>query len=90
VVFQNADQGLFHCQFTFACDGRSDFGTERAAWSRAVKLAAAAFKEYQDGDRPGVVPNSALFYHTTAVNPGWSNSYKEVAAIGSHVFYALN
>jgi spore germination cell wall hydrolase CwlJ-like protein len=90
VVFQNADQGLYHCQFTFACDGRSDFGTERAAWNRAVKLAAAAYHEYQVGDRPGVVPNSALYYHTTSVNPAWSNSYREVAEIGSHVFYALN
>ncbi len=90
VVFQNADQGLYHCQFTFACDGRSDFGTEKGAWNRAVKLAAAAYREYQQGERPGVVPSSALFYHTTAVNPAWSDSYREVAAIGSHVFYALN
>jgi hypothetical protein len=90
VVFQNADQGLYHCQFTFACDGRSDFGTEKGAWNRAVKLAAAAYREYQQGERPGVVPNSALYYHTLAVNPAWSYTYKEVAEIGSHVFYALN
>ncbi len=90
VVFQNADQGFHHCQFTFACDGRSDMGTERAAWNRAAKMATVAFNEFQQGDTPGVVPNSALYYHTTSVNPGWSNKFRRVAAIGAHVFYATN
>lgn len=90
VVFQNADKGRFKCQFTFACDGRSDFGTEKAAWNRAVKMAQVAYREFQTGDRPGVIPNSALYYHTTAVAPSWSNKFHRVAAIGSHVFYATN
>ena len=47
-----------------------------------------AFHEFQQGDRPGVIPNSALFYHTTAVAPSWSHTFKRVASIGSHVFYA--
>ena len=90
VVFQNADQGYHHCQFTFACDGQSDMGTERGAWMRAAKMAQVAFNEYQQGERPGVVPNSALYYHTVSVNPGWSNRFKRVATIGAHVFYASN
>ena len=90
VVFQNADQGFHRCQFTFACDGKSDFGTETGAWNRAVKMAAAAYAEYQQGDRPGVVPSSALYYHTVSVNPGWSDKFKRVATIGAHEFYAAN
>jgi spore germination cell wall hydrolase CwlJ-like protein len=90
VVFQNADRGKYKCQFTFACDGRSDIGTERAAWSRSVKMAEDAFAAFQQGERPGVVPNSVLFYHTTAVAPKWSNSFRRVAAIGSHIFYSQN
>ncbi len=90
VVFQNADQGRYRCQFTFACDGRSDMGTEKGAWNRASKMAQVAFHEFQNGDRPGVVPNSALYYHTTAVNPSWSNKFHRVASIGSHLFYAAN
>jgi len=88
VVFQNADKGRYKCQFTFACDGRSDMGRERTAWNRSVKLAEDAFYEYQQGERPGVIPNSALFYHTTAVAPKWSHTFRRVAAIGSHVFYS--
>jgi spore germination cell wall hydrolase CwlJ-like protein len=90
VVFQNADQGKFRCQFTFACDGRSDMGTERGAWNRATKMAQVAFREFQAGDRPGVIPNSALYYHTTAVSPSWSNKFHKVATIGSHMFYSTN
>jgi spore germination cell wall hydrolase CwlJ-like protein len=90
VVFQNADQGRYKCQFTFACDGRSDMGRERNAWNRSIKMAEDAFYEFQRGERPGVVPNSALFYHTTAVAPRWSHTFNRVAAIGSHVFYSAN
>jgi len=88
VVFQNADKGKYRCQFTFACDGRSDMGTERRAWQRSMEIAEAAFAEFQRGDRPDVLPKSALFYHTTAVAPSWSRTFRRVAAIGSHVFYA--
>jgi len=88
VVFQNADQGFHHCQFTFACDGKSDMGTERAAWSRATKMASVAYTEFKQGDSPGVLPNSALYYHTVSVSPGWSNKFKRVATIGAHEFYS--
>lgn len=90
VVFQNADKGRYKCQFTFACDGRSDMGRERSAWNRSIKMAEDAFYEFQRGERPGVVPNSTLFYHTTAVAPKWSHTFHRVAAIGSHVFYSTN
>ena len=89
VVFQNADKGRFKCQFTFACDGRSDMGTEKAAWSRATKMAAVAYSEFKQGDRPGVIPDGALYYHTTSVNPDWSNKFKRVATIGAHEFYSI-
>jgi len=89
VVFQNADQGYHRCQFTFACDGKSDMGTERGAWTRATKLAAEAYSDFSQGKRPGIIPSNALYYHTTAVSPNWGNA-KRVATIGAHEFYALN
>jgi spore germination cell wall hydrolase CwlJ-like protein len=90
VVYQNADQGYHRCQFTFACDGRPEIGTERVAWTRAQQMAAVAYKEFKSGQTPGVLPNSAMYYHTTAVDPSWSNDYKRVATIGAHEFYAPN
>ena len=89
VVFQNADQGYHRCQFTFACDGKSDLGTETGAWNKATKMAAVAYSEFSKGQRPGVIPSNALYYHTTSVNPNWGNAVR-VATIGAHEFYAMN
>jgi len=90
VVYQNADKGRYKCQFTFACDGRSDTGRERTAWNRSMDMAEDAFHEFQRGETPGVVPDSVMYYHTTAVAPRWSNTFHRVAAIGSHIFYSPN
>lgn len=90
VVYQNADKGLYRCQFTFACDGRAEKVRERKAWDRAIRMAETAFYQYRQGERPGVIPNSALFYHTTAVTPKWSYTFRRVASIGSHIFYSQN
>lgn len=93
VVFQNAGGKKFHCQFTFACDGRSDMGGQgnrivRESWVRANIMALAAFTQFQQGHRPDTLPGSALYYHTVNVSPEWSSSLRAVAAIGSHIFYA--
>jgi hypothetical protein len=90
VIYQNADKGRYRCQFTFACDGRDDTPRERAAWSRSKALAAEIYAEYATGDEVGALPGSALFYHTTAVSPSWSNTYSRVAQVGSHIFYSPN
>lgn len=93
VVFQNADLGRYKCQFSFACDGRSDMGGKgnrivRESWTRANVIAMLAYKQYLSGSRPDYVPPSTLFYHTTSVDPHWSQSMRKVAVIGSHIFYA--
>jgi spore germination cell wall hydrolase CwlJ-like protein len=90
VVFQNADQGFHRCQFTFACDGKSDMGTETGAWNKASQMASVAYKEFENGQRPGVVPSSALYYHTVSVDPNWGPNIRRVAVIGQHEFYAVN
>ncbi|MGN6157783.1 MAG: cell wall hydrolase [Devosia sp.] len=90
VVYQNADQGFHRCQFTFACDGKSDMGTEVPAWTKATKMAAVAYSEFKQGERPGVIPNSAMYYHTLWVDPDWSNKFRRVATIGAHEFYSAN
>lgn len=93
VVFQNAGGKKFRCQFTFACDGRSDNGGEgnrivRESWVRSHVLAHAAYTQFQRGHRPNALPQSALYYHTVSSSPSWSNVFRPVAEIGSHIFYA--
>lgn len=90
VIYQNADKGHYRCQFTFACDGRADAPGERRAWARSAALAQRVYAEFALGQQVGAVPGSALYYHTTAVSPSWSNTYNAVAQIGSHIFYSPN
>lgn len=90
VVYQNADKGRYRCQFTFACDGRADTPTERRAWARSQSLAEKVYARYAQGKSLGMLPKSALFYHTTNVRPNWAYTYSRVAQIGAHIFYAPN
>jgi len=88
VIYQNADKGRYRCQFTFACDGRDDTPGERRAWNRSLELAKKVYAEYALGEDLGVLPGSALYYHTTAVHPSWANTFARVAVVDSHIFYA--
>ncbi len=93
VVFQNANGKKFQCQFTFACDGRSDEGGNgnvivRKSWVQSNVIALAAFKQYQAGIKPDALPSSVLYYHTTAIAPHWSKVFNRVAQIGNHIFYS--
>ncbi len=90
VIYQNADKGRYRCQFTFACDGRAETVGERRAWARSKDLAQQVYAEFALGENVGAVPRSTLYYHTTAVNPSWANTFDAVAQIGSHIFYATN
>jgi hypothetical protein len=90
VIYQNVDRGRYRCQFTFACDGRDDTPRERAAWARSQALADRVYASYAKGANPGAVPSSTLYYHTTAVRPSWSHTFRRVAQIGSHIFYSPN
>ena len=90
VIYQNADKGRNRCQFTFACDGRTDAPGERRAWARSAAMAENVYAEFALGQAVGAVPGSALYYHTTAVRPSWANTYSAVAQIGSHIFYSPN
>ncbi len=88
VIYQNADKGRYKCQFTFACDGRDDAPGERRAWAKSQDLAKRVYAEFATGEEIGVLPGSALYYHTTAVRPSWANTFSRVAAVDSHIFYA--
>jgi spore germination cell wall hydrolase CwlJ-like protein len=90
VIYQNANKGRYRCQFTFACDGRDDTPGERRAWDRSQDLAQQVYAEFATGEDIGVLPNSALYYHTNAVRPSWANTFSRVATVDSHIFYSPN
>jgi spore germination cell wall hydrolase CwlJ-like protein len=90
VIYQNANKGLYRCQFTFACDGRDNTPGERRAWAASQNLAKQVYAEFATGKDIGVLPGSALYYHTTAVAPTWSHTFSQVAAVDSHIFYSPN
>jgi len=91
VVFQNAHLRNA-CQFSFACDGRSDWGgtgnvIDRESWVKSFVIAYAAYHDFLSGQTPEEGLETALHFHTTSVNPSWASAYVEVATIGAHVFY---
>jgi len=70
------------CQFSFTCDGKSDRVNEKAAWTRAGKIARLML----DG-APRALTQGATHFHTVGVRPSWSRSFARTAAIGAHLFY---
>lgn len=81
VVFQN--ERLRHrCQFSFACDGRSDQPYNRRAWSIAKKISIVALTgEWQD------LSFRATHYHAEYVSPYWQARMHQTAQYGRHKFY---
>ncbi|MEI9928370.1 MAG: cell wall hydrolase [Sphingomonas sp.] len=80
VVFQGSERR--GCQFSFACDGSMARAPERAAWTRAARVAAAAL----DGEVMPAV-GMATHYHTYAVTPSWNRSLVMTGAFGAHFFH---
>ncbi|MEX1035431.1 MAG: cell wall hydrolase [Sneathiella sp.] len=81
VVFEGSSRHNA-CQFSFACDGKSDTAMDKAAWERALMVAGLV----KDGNLRDL-SGDATFYHATYVTPGWSKSLKQTASIGNHIFY---
>ncbi|MFT6658064.1 MAG: spore germination cell wall hydrolase CwlJ-like protein [Maritalea sp.] len=91
VVYQNADKPN-RCQFSFACDGKSDVGGNgnrivRVSWVKAGLIANYAYKQFQQQKSVNLLPDTTLFYHAKRVQPKWASAYQEVKQIGEHIFY---
>jgi spore germination cell wall hydrolase CwlJ-like protein len=76
-------EGSHHraCQFSFACDGRSERKHEAKCWERAKRIAAEALEDDQSTVR------DATYFHIKSIHPRWATHMIRVAAIGAHVFY---
>jgi spore germination cell wall hydrolase CwlJ-like protein len=84
VVYQNKTKRN-RCQFSFACDGRADRITDKAAWEQAEALAKKSVEEQSTTfiDEVG----SATHYHATYVRPRWASRMTQTDKIGRHIFY---
>ncbi|RMD87370.1 MAG: cell wall hydrolase [Alphaproteobacteria bacterium] len=81
VVFEG-EQRRHRCQFSFACDGRSDEPRDRRAWAVAKMVALVAREGlWQD------VTGAATHYHAVYVAPAWRRAMAPTVRYGDHVFY---
>jgi hypothetical protein len=82
VVYQ--DQRHRHaCQFSFACDGRSEVIAERQQWATAARIA----RDVTEGRIWIAEVGDSTHYHAKYVRPGWGRRMIKVDRIGAHVFY---
>ena len=87
VVYQGSSR-LNACQFSFACDGKTDLPKHGRAWGTALAITALALagdKEMAD-ERMRIV-STATHYHADYVAPRWSKSLHRLTKIGRHIFY---
>ncbi len=82
VVRQGGDKLLYHCQFSWWCDGRSDRPRDRQAWTKSRALAGLIYWDYSRDPTAG-----ALWYHADYVRPSWRRDLTPGPKIGRHLFY---
>jgi len=71
------------CQFSWYCDGKSDWPRDIDAWVDAQMI---AYNMLQYGQGRGLT-EGATHYHADYVKPSWARSLQLVGRIGVHVFY---
>ena len=81
VVFEN-ETWRHRCQFSFACDGRSDRPRNLGAWIDALKTARLA-----STGRLRDLTYASTHYHAEYVKPKWAKRFLRTVKIGRHAFY---
>ena len=71
------------CQFSWYCDGKSDWPTNQDAWVEAQMI---AYNMVVHNDARGLTEGST-HYHADYVNPRWARDLQLVGRIGVHIFY---
>ena len=68
------------CQFSWWCDGKSDYPTNRALWAAALSNANGLIVNRVQDETGG-----AIFFHNTSIRQPWRR--QRTTRIGNHVFY---
>ncbi len=82
VIFQG-DHRNTGCQFSFACDGKTDRPSNARLWQRSQKLA----KDLTKGKVWLKDIANSTHYHADYVHPKWRRSMRRLKKIGRHIFY---
>lgn len=77
---------LNQCQFSWYCDGKSDYPRDNRAYGRVEYTTEQAVSKWFDGKD---ISNGATHFHSTKVNPDWANDFTRVAMIDNHIFYKM-
>lgn len=85
VVYQN-DHRRNRCQFSFACDGKPDLITDRAAWDGAL-VYAEWLLTHDASERHESELWTSTHYHADYVTPDWAKHLTLTGRVGRHLFY---
>ena len=82
VVKQGGERRRDRCQFSWWCDGLSDWPDDAGAWKDSKGLAGKILAGGLEDPTRG-----ALWYHADHVTPGWDMEIVRQGKIGRHIFY---
>ncbi len=71
------------CQFSFACDGKTDAPRNDAQWAQAQSIA----KKITSGQVWLPEIGYSTYYHANYVSPRWVGDMSKIDKIGRHIFY---
>jgi hypothetical protein len=71
------------CQFSFACDGKTDTPRQDSHWALAQRLA----RQITSGQVWLPEIGYSTFYHADYVSPQWKSAMNKIDTIGRHIFY---
>jgi spore germination cell wall hydrolase CwlJ-like protein len=83
VVRQGYKPGSKSCQFSWYCDGKSDWPTNEDAWVNAQYIAY----QMMNGDQYRGITEGATHYHADYVKPSWASKIQHIGQIGAHIYY---
>jgi spore germination cell wall hydrolase CwlJ-like protein len=84
VIREGGEARRDRCQFSWWCDGRSDWPEDVLAWKTSLRVAEKIVRDPETDPTQG-----ALWYHADYVAPDWRLSLDEGPKIGRHIFYHL-
>ena len=79
----NGTMKRHRCQFSWYCDGKSDWPTNADAWVLAQQI---AYNMYVHSDFRRLT-EGATHYHANYVSPSWARTLTLTGTIGVHKFY---